>query len=373
MEVPYIDLGKAHRAIKAEIIEAIEGVLGSGQFILGREVAQLEKEFAAYCGVKHAVAVGSGTDAITLALKGLDIGPGDEVITVANSFLATATAVLLAGAIPVFVDVRDDYNMDPDQICAAITPKTRALLPVHLTGRPADMATINAIGQEHNLAVIEDAAQAVGAMIGNEKVGSFGTAGCFSFHPLKNLGGCGDGGMVVTDRDDLNQNLRLLRNHGLKNRDECIALGYNSRLDSIQAAILRVKMKYIEQWNRDRCRHAKAYQVGLHKVVSVPTDPTEGVAVYHTYVITTPRRDALQRYLQQHGVETAVHYPIPIHRQKPFCDLPRIPTHLDMTERLSARVLSLPVYPDLTDEQRIYVIAKLTDFFNENGKDKEHF
>ncbi len=364
MKVPYIDLGLAHRTLQPEIMTAVAKVLGSGQFILGREVALLEKEFATYCGARHAVAVGNGTDAITLVLKALDIGPGDEVITVANSFLATASAVLLAGATPVFVDVGDDYNIDPQRIPAAITPRTRAILPVHLTGCPADMAAIAKIAAEHNLLVIEDAAQAAGAGIGRQRVGTFGRAGCFSFHPLKNLGGCGDGGVVTTDSDELDRVLRLLRNHGLKNRDECVTLGHNSRLDSLQAAILRVKLKHLDHWTRCRRANARAYRESLGDHVRFPTDLPDRYAVYHTCVLTTPRRDDLQKHLKHQGVGTAVHYPIPIHRQKPFQTSGHVPETLDNTGRLADEILSLPVYPDLTTAQRDYVIAMITAFFD---------
>jgi dTDP-4-amino-4,6-dideoxygalactose transaminase len=364
MQVPYIELSLAHSAIRAEIMAAVARVLDSGQFILGPEVERLEKEFAAYCRVKHAVAVGSGTAAITLALKGLGIGPGDEVITVANSFLATASAVVLAGAKPVFVDVGDDYNIDPQQIPAAITPFTRAILPVHLTGRPADMRSILSVAAEHGLVVIEDAAQAIGASFDDKRVGSFGTAGCFSFHPLKNLGGCGDGGMVTTDSDDLDQTLRLLRNHGLKSRDECIALGHNSRLDSLQAAVLRAKMKHLDDWNRKRRKHVRAYQEALGRVVYMPQDAPNQYAVYHTCMLATPARDGLQNYLQTRGVGTAVHYPIPIHHQAPFRHLSQSMAPLANTDRLAGEILSLPVYPELTTEQRGYVIDAILSFFN---------
>jgi len=362
--VKYIDLPAQARALRAKLLAAVEQVLERGEFILGPAVEQFEQRFAALCGCSYALGVANGTDAIVMAFKALGIGPGAEVITTANSFLATAAAITMVGAKPVFVDVRDDYNIDPDLIERALTPNTKAILPVHLTGKPADMDPILEIAREHKLQVIEDAAQAVGASYRGKKVGSFGAIGCFSLHPLKNLNACGDGGAMTTQDESLREKLAKFRNHGLRNRDESEFWGFNSRLDSLQAALLNVKLDHLDEWTRKRRQTAAFYHQHLHDVVKCPFDKPDEYSVYHTFVIQAEQRDELQRFLLEAGVETKIHYPIPIHLQPAARGLGYRPGDLPVTERLAQTILSLPVYPELTPEQRETVVYAVKSFYS---------
>ena len=359
--VRYVDLAAQHRALRDELMAAVEGVLLRGDFILGGDVAAFEAEFAAYCGTRFAVGVANGTDSIVLSLRALGIGPGDEVITAPNSFFASASAVVLAGATPIFVDVRDDYNLDPDLLEAAITPRTRAIQVVHLTGRPADMDPILAVARAHGLAVIEDAAQAVGAEYRGRRVGSFGALGSFSLHPLKNLSACGDAGILTTDDEGLYRYLLKARNHGLRNRDECEFWSLNSRLDTLQAALLRVKLRHLETWTEARRQNAAYYTERLSDVVEIPVDPPHYRSVFHTFVVQADRRDALRDHLQARGVETKVHYPIPIHQQDAAAGLHagRFP----VAEAQAGRIISLPIYPELTEAQRETVVDAVREFY----------
>jgi len=363
--VPYVNIAGQHRALKAELLEAISQTLDEGQFVLGPSVAAFEKRFAELCGVKFVIGVGNGTDALTLALRALDIGPGSEVITAPNSFIASASAIAMVGAKPVFVDVGEDYNIDPDKLCAAITSRTRAILPVHLTGRAADMTRIGQIATERGIPVVEDAAQAVLAEHRGRRVGSFGAAGCFSLHPLKTLNACGDGGVVTTNDPVLADRLIVLRNLGLRTRDDCVAWSGNSRLDSIQAAILLVKLRYLEQWTRGRRANAAFYQKALAGIpgVATPADRPGEYAVYHTFVIQATRRDELKAFLLSRGIETSIHYPVPIHLSRAAAELRLGPGSFPVTERQAGRVLSLPVFPELTQEQRELVAAAIREFF----------
>ncbi len=365
--VPYVNLGLQHEAIKTELLEAVGRVLSRGDFILGEDVAAFEAEFAAYTGVKYAISVANGTDALMLALRALGIGKGDEVITAPNSYLASASSVALVGATPVFVDVRDDYNIDPDLIERAITPRTKAIIPVHLTGRPADMRPIMAVAQQHNLTVIEDVAQAVGAKYDGQMVGSFGI-GCFSLHPLKTLNAAGDGGVVTTNDENIYRWLIKARNHGLRSRDECEFWSLNSRLDTVQAAMLRVKMKYLDGWIAARRANAAYYQQQLGDVVQVPRDKSNEFAVYHTFIVQADRRDDLQRYLKDHRIGANIHYPIPIHLQEAARGLGYKAGDFPVTERQSQRILSLPIYPELTDAQKQAVVAAIWAFYNHNAR-----
>lgn len=362
--VPYVNLALQHRDLKPQLLAAVEKVLDHGNFILGPEVSAFEERFAAYCGTRYAVGVDNGTSALFLTLRSLGIGPGDEVITATNSFLASASAIALAGARPVLVDVRDDYNIDPERVEAAITPRTKAIIPVHLTGRPADMDAILDIANRHGLYVVEDCAQAVGAAYRGRRVGSFGIAGCFSLHPLKTLNAIGDGGVITTNDPKLYATLRKARNHGLRNRDECEFWSYNCRLDTIQAAMLLVKMDYLDQWTSARRANAALYQAELHDVVRVPEDKPHEYAVYHTFVVQAERRDELQRYLQARGIETKVHYPIPIHLQDAAKGLGYHRSAFPVTEKLTQRILSLPIYPELTEAQRNEVVHAIHAFYN---------
>lgn len=366
MDVPYVNLQAQHAPIKGELMAAIERVIDHGQFILGSEVSTFEERFATLCDAKYAVGVNSGTDALILALRALGIGPGDEVLTPPNSFVASTSCITLVGAHPVFVDVGDDYNIDPAALERHITPRTKAILPVHLTGRPADMDPIMEVARKHNLSVIEDCAQAVGATYKGRPVGSIGTVGCFSLHPLKTLNACGDGGVLVTSDPNLSHEFTNLRNIGLETRDNCVIWSGNSRLDTMQAAILLVKMDYIEQWTDSRRANAAKYRERLAGIpeISTPQDKEYEQAVYHTFVVTAERRDELQKYLAGKGVATAIHYPIPIHLQDVSAYLNCGPGSFPNTEKQAQMVLSLPVYPELEPEQLEFVSDCIRSFYD---------
>jgi dTDP-4-amino-4,6-dideoxygalactose transaminase len=361
--VKYIDLPAQTGSIHRDLIAAVEQVLKSGEFILGPEVGRFEERFAKLCGCAHALGVANGTDAIVMALKALGVGPGDEVITAANSFLASTAAITLVGAKPVFVDVRDDLNINPELIEGAITPRTKAILPVHLTGKPADMNPILEIASARKLDVVEDAAQAVGASYHGKQVGSFGAVGCFSLHPLKNLNAFGDGGMMTMQSESLRDKLAKMRNHGLRNRDESEFWAFNSRLDSLQAAFLNVKLNYLAAWTEERRKTAAFYRENLREFVECPVDAPHEQSVYHTFVIRADRRNELQRFLLDAGIETKIHYPIPIHLQPAARDLGYQRGDLPVTERLAETILSLPIYPELTTEQKEAVVEAIQNFY----------
>jgi len=368
--IPYVDLAAQHRPLKGELLDAIGRVLDHGQFILGPEVEEFEDAFATLCGTCYAVAVASGTDALVLALRALGIGPGDEVITAPNSFVASASAIALVGARPVFVDVRDDYNIDPDLIPAAVSPRTRAILPIHLTGRPAAVDEICSLATRRGLAVVEDCAQAVLAELGGRRVGSFGDVGCFSLHPLKTLNAVGDGGILTTDDEATARQLRLLRNVGLESREDAVMWSANSRLDTIQAATLLVKLRYAEQWTEARRRNAEAYRVAFADVngIAAPSERPDERSVYHTFVIEAEERDALRAHLAAAGIGTAIHYPVPIHLQTAARPLGYGRGDFPVTERQAERIVSIPVYPELTTEQREIVAAEITAFARNSTK-----
>lgn len=349
--IPAGDLKLQYSAIKVEIDEAVHSVLEGGWFILGKNVAAFESEFAAYLGAAHAIGVGNGTDALQLALLACGIGPGDEVITVPNSATFTALAISATGATPRFVDIDpDSFNLDPHKLPEAISPRTKAIIPVHLYGQSADMDTILAIARQHGLVVIEDAAQAHGATYHGRKVGTLGDLGCFSFYPSKNLGAFGDAGAVVTDNVELANRVHMLRNGGQKARYDHQLLGINSRLDELQAAILRVKLSYLDRWNQQRRHLAALYSALLgDSSVETPLEMPLVEHVYHQYVIRCSRRDELQTYLRQCGVETAIHYPVPIHLQAAYRGLNVGHGSFPVAERYAHEVLSLPIYPELTD------------------------
>ncbi len=349
--IPFGDLRLQYQAIKIELDEAIQSVLNNGWFILGKNVSAFEKEFASYCGAAFAVGVGNGTDALQLALVACGVGPGDEVITAPNSAAFTALAISAAGAIPTFVDIDPDtYNVDPRKLAEAIGPRTKAIVPVHLYGQPADMDSILAIARKHNLFVVEDAAQAHGALYKGRRVGTLGDAGCFSFYPSKNLGAFGDGGMLVTDNPQIADEVRMLRNGGQKTRYDHQLLGVNSRLDELQAAILRVKLTYLEKWNKRRQHIAALYTALLgDSEVELPMEMPHAEHVYHLYVIRCQDRTALQKHLSEQGVETAIHYPVPIHLQGAYRWLNLGPGSFPVAERYAEQVVSLPTYPELTD------------------------
>ena len=362
--VPYTDFPAQFERQRGEILEALERVLKRGDFILGREVEEFESEFASLCGVKQSIGVASGTDALILGLRALGIGPGDEVITVPNSWISSASSIVLVGARPVFVDVGEDFLMDPAKIEQAISSQTKAILPVHLTGRCADMEAIGSIAKKHGLVVLEDAAQAVGASRKGRRAGSFGSVGCFSLHPLKNLSGVGDGGMVTTNDDSLAARIRLLRNHGLKNRDEVVEWGFNSRLDTLLAAVLRCRLKQLDQVTEARRRNAAFYRKRLSSVVSCPQEGLEENGIYHLFMIQCDRRDELKQFLRERGIDTRIHYPTPIHLQPCSAELGYRRGDFPAAERQADRVLSLPVHSALTEEQLEQVSGGILEFYN---------
>lgn len=361
MNIPLIDLTIQHRNLRDEIIAAVQGVLDRADFILGQDVNRLEEEFASYCGVKYAVGVDSGLAALELSLRALGIGPGHEVIVPAHTFTATAAAVTLTGATPVFVDVDSvTWNIDPARIEAAITPRTRAIIPVHLYGLPADMNLILGIADKYHLMVVEDACQAHGAKYKGQRTGSLGNAAGFSFYPTKNLGGCGDGGMVTTNDEKMAATIRALRNCGqtAKNIHKLIPL--NHRLDNLQAAILRVKLHYLDQWIEARRKWAVLYNQLFSGVnIHLPVEPPGYHHVYHLFVIRSQNRDALQTYLKEHGIGTAIHYPNPVHLQPFYSNGKDRRGQFPVAERICTEILSLPMYPELTQEQVRHVVATI--------------
>lgn len=359
MKIPLIDLAAQYRAIQPEIDTAIRQVLESGQFILGPTVAALEQEMAAYVGTKHAIGVASGTDALVLGLRALGVGAGDEVIVPTYTFFASAEAVMLVGATPVFVDIEaETYCIDVQQVAARITPRTKAIMPVHLYGHPVDMAPLQELARTHNLKLIEDNAQALGATYAGHKTGSLGDVGCISFFPSKNLGGFGDGGMVVTNDDEVAQKVRMLRTHGWRKKYYPEMLGYNSRLDTLQAAILRVKLRYLDKWNERRREFAQLYTDQLaHLNIGLPCERPHARHVYHLYIIQVNEREYIQQYLQERGVASAVYYPQPLHQTAPCQHLMAQPQQFPIAEQASRETLALPLYPEMSEEQVQYVVA----------------
>jgi dTDP-4-amino-4,6-dideoxygalactose transaminase len=363
MNIPFVDLARQFRSIESELSKTFLDIGHSGNYIMGERLESFELKIAEFCNVKHAIGVADGSSAMFLILKALGIGQGDEVITATNSFIASAWVIVASGAKPVLVDVADDFNIDPQKIEAAITSSTKAIIPVHLTGRAAKMNEINEIAKRHNLEVIEDAAQAIGARYYNKPVGSLGTAAGFSLHPLKNLGIYGDGGVITTNDSALDAKVRLLRNHGLRNRDECEVWGYNSRLDTLQAAFAEIKLTKLDAWN-SRCRKiAQSYRERLGSYVQVPVDEPWEKCVYHNFVIRTQERDELMRYLKDNGVDTRIHYPIPIHLQDAAKSLGYQLGDFPNAERYALTMLSLPIFPELNDEEVDYVITSIQNFF----------
>jgi len=362
MDIPMVDLKEQYHDLREEIQQGIESVLSATQFILGPNVMALEKEVAEYCGAQHAVAVASGTDALHLALRAAGIGAGDEVITTPFTFIATAEAISYVGATPVFVDIDPaTFNIDPSLIEAAVTEHTRAVLPVHLFGQPADMEPIAALCREHGLKLIEDCAQSFGADYGAKKSGVYGDLGCFSFFPSKNLGAYGDGGMVITDDDDAAAALRMYRNHGSYEQYRHSVVGYNSRLDELQAVILRIKLKRIDEYNARRRENAHRYTERFQDTGTVPPcEDGKGRHVYHQYTVLNERRDAIRAALSAAGIASAVYYPIPLHRQKVY-EQECADVSLPVAEQAAQRVLSLPMYPELSAAQIDRVCAAVLE------------
>lgn len=359
--IPFLDLKAQHQQIKREVDAAVSHVMDSAQFVLGPDVAAFEERFAAYSNVKHCVALNTGTSALHLALLATGVGPGDEVITVSMTFVATTAAILYCGAKPVFVDVDPrTWNMDPNLVEAAITPRTKAIMPVHLHGLMADMDPIIDIARRHKLVVIEDAAQSHGSEYKGCRAGSMSDVAGFSFYPGKNLGAYGEGGAAVTDNPDLAHRMRLLRDWGQESKYNHVVPGYNYRMDGIQGAVLRVKMNYIEAWTEARRAVASQYDRLLAgNRYGIPAPPRHCRHVYHVYAVQVPERDRVQKALQAAGVGTGIHYPIPVHLQKAYANLGYGPGDLPITEALANRFLSLPIYAELRPEQVAEIVRKL--------------
>ncbi len=356
--IPFVDLKAQYFSIKDEIDLAVSKVLESTQFVLGNEVAAFEKEFADYCDTDYGIAVNTGTSALHLALLAADIGPGDEVITVPFTFVATVAAICYIGATPVFVDIDPiSYTLDVTKIEKAITKRTKAILPVHLYGQPADMDPILEIARRHGLTVIEDAAQAHRAEYKGRRVGSIGDLGCFSFYPGKNLGACGEGGMVVTNNPEYACNIKMLRDWGQERKYHHVLKGYNYRMDGIQGAILRVKLRYLDKWTEARRAHAALYdELLVDSGVKTPTIMPYSHHVYHIYAVRSRQRDALQQRLHAQGIQTGIHYPVPVHLQPAYADLGYQARAFPHSEAASREVLSLPMYAELTTESQTQVV-----------------
>ncbi|HXZ40937.1 MAG TPA: DegT/DnrJ/EryC1/StrS family aminotransferase [Terriglobales bacterium] len=367
---PFIDLKAQYRSIKLEVDSAIQRVMESQQFILGPEVESLEMEIAAYSQSQFGIACASGSDALLLALMALEVGPGDEIITTPFTFVATAGSVARMRARPVFVDIDPTtYNIDPKKIQAAITSKTKAIIPVHLFGMAADMDSIMVIGDAEGVAVIEDAAQAIGARYAGRRVGSIGLCGCFSFFPSKNLGGAGDGGMLTTNDGALADKLRILRTHGSRTKYDYELIGMNSRLDALQAAILRVKLMHLDSWSEGRRQKAARYShlfkdYGLGDVVRLPALNPKCNHIYNQYVIRVAKRDELKAYLRSRGVPAEIYYPSPLHLERAFRYLGYKPGDLPEAEAASKEVLAIPVFPEMSDEQQNLVVDSIAAFYS---------
>lgn len=377
LNIPFGNLSRQYIAYQKEIDEAVKGVLEKGSFILGENVLKFEEEFSRYCGCRYGVGVASGTDAIMLALIAVGVKQGDEVITVANTAVPTVAAVRAIGATPVFVDIdKDTYNIAPELIKPKITKKTKVILPVHLYGNPCQMDRILEIANYYNLKVVEDCAQAHGAVFKNKKVGSFGHAGCFSFYPSKNLGAFGDGGIVITNSEEIYEKLKLLRNYGQKNRYFSIIEGYNSRLDEIQAAILRFKLTKLDEWNKRRRKIASIYNENFkkinnvsnkkhdrkHDIIFCPEEINNGFHVFHLYVIRIENRDLFMSFLEKRGIQTLIHYPYPIHLQDSYKFLGYKNGDLPVTESIANQIVSLPIYPELKDDEVEYIVNTVTKY-----------
>jgi dTDP-4-amino-4,6-dideoxygalactose transaminase len=369
--IPFMDLKKQYDGIKDEIDQAIKKVLESSQFVLGDEVGAFEKEFSAYCTASYGIAVNSGTSALHLALLAAGVGPGDEVVTVSFTFVATTAAIIYSGAKPVFVDIDPiSCTMDINAIKQAITNKTKAILPVHIHGQPANMDEIMRIAKKYNLVVIEDAAQAHGAEYKSRRVGSIGDLGCFSFYPGKNLGAYGEGGMVVTDNAEYAHKIRMLRDWGQEKKYYHKLKGYNYRMEGFQGAVLRVKLRYLEEWTEDRRKRASLYDKILSDPgIQMPANVPHTRHVYHVYAVRTPFRDNLQDFLQKNDIQTNIHYPIPVHMQAAYADLGNKEGNFPVTEKVARETLSLPIYPELPVEYQ-YSIAEKVLLFMEGTREK---
>lgn len=366
MNVPLVDLKSQYNLIKNEVDAAIKKVIESGRYIMGEEVEKFEEELADHCRAKYAIGVSSGTDALYLALRVFDIGPGDEVITVPWTFMATAETICLAGATPIFVDIDPKtFNMDAGKIEKAITQKTRAIMPVHLYGQSADMDPIMELAGKYKLVVIEDAAQAIGAVYKGKQVGSIGDIGALSFFPSKNLGACGDAGAILTNRSDLIRKLKMLREHGSEKKYYHDYIGTNSRLDALQAAILRIKLKYLDEWTEKRRELAKIYNdmIKPRENMILPIEEPHNKHVYNQYTLRVKEREDLKNYLEQNGIQSVSYYPMPMHLQKAFKFLKYKKGDFLESEKAAKEVLSVPIWPELGEDKITYVAEKINSFF----------
>jgi dTDP-4-amino-4,6-dideoxygalactose transaminase len=363
MEIQFVDLRKQYASIKDEVLAEVSKVLDSMHLFLGPNVNAFDEQFARYCGTEFGIGVGSGTEALHLALVACGVGAGDEVITVSNTFFATVEAIALAGAKPVFADIDPrTYNMDPSQIEDKIGRKTKAIMPVHLYGHPADMEPILGVARAHDLKVIEDACQAHGAEYRGKRTGSLGDVGCFSFYCSKNLGAYGEAGMIVTSDPGIAKTCRMLRNHGQDSRYYHPIMGVNGRIDEIQAAVLRVKLPHLDKWNESRRMLAQAYASGLPSSVLIPEEVPRAKHVYHLYVIRARERERLQEHLRARGIQTGIHYPVPIHMQEAYRQISDGNVSLPITEQVTKEILSLPIYPELTRDEVKFVCDCVRDF-----------
>ncbi len=368
LTIPFVDLKKQYQTIKDDVNVALQRVMENCDFVLGQAVKLFEEEFACFCESEYAVGVDSGYSALELILRAYDIGPGDEVITAANTFIATALAITNTGAKPVLVDIDPEtYNLDPTKLETAITPATKAIMPVHLYGQTADMDPILKIARAHGLWVIEDAAQAHGARYKNKRAGNLGDAAAFSFYPSKNLGAYGDGGAIVTNDPVLAERIRMLRDLGMRVKYYHEIKGFNHRLDTMQAAVLRVKLRHIDDWNAARRYVARQYDEGLADLpIYIPTAPNWAEHIYHLYVIRTDNRDAMQGFLKEADIASGLHYPIPIHLQPAYQELGYQKGDFPITEKYAKEILSLPMFPELDSEAVCYVVNNIKAFFEEN-------
>jgi dTDP-4-amino-4,6-dideoxygalactose transaminase len=363
VHIPLVDLKKQYQALKQEILTEVGQALDGMQLFLGKNVQTIESSFAAYGSAKYGIGVGSGTDALYIALRACGIGPGDEVITVANTFIATIEAIILAGAKPVFVDIDPDtYNIDTTQIEETINEHTKAIIPVHLYGHPADIEPIRKLANAYNLKIIEDSCQAHGAEYNGCHTGSLGDVGCFSFYFTKNLGAYGEAGIITTSNSKIAENCRMLRDHGQNAKYYHAMMGVNSRLDEIQAAILKIKLLHLDEWVKKRRIVARAYNAGLPTELIKPMEMPWAKHAYHLYVIRTPERDQLKEWLESKGIGTGMHYPVPVHLQEAWRQYGGDKYHLPITEQVTKEILSLPMYPELTEEEVQYVCDCIREY-----------
>ena len=364
--IPYVDFTYRNAQVKKQLLESFENVIDSGNYILGAEVNKFEEELADFIGTKYAIGVANGTCSLLLALKSIGLEPGDEIITPTNSFIASTASIVLCGFIPVLVDADDDLNISIEKLEDAIGPKTRAIMVVHLAGRPAKMGKIHEIASKHNLIIIEDAAQSIGASLYGQKVGTFGTFASFSLHPLKNLHGYGDSGAIVTNSSEIEQRVRITRNHGLIDRETCVEFSRNCRIDELQASLIRINLNKLAEWTEERRRIAEIYNKELEDFVCTPKEAPGEFHVYQTYVIRTNERDALLRHLRDNGIEANVHYKKPIHKQSAVQRENVRIADVSNSEKLSNEILSLPLYPGLSIDQIEEVVATIKAYLESN-------